>query len=100
MKWYEEKLGFKFMFDNGDDPMICAGVARQGLEIHLQFQYPDDMLSTDIRFAVRNIDLLFQEYIKSGIVKPDAMRRNTDWGTHEFGLFDLSGNRILFYEDV
>jgi hypothetical protein len=28
------------------------------------------------------------------------MRLKTPWGTNEFGLFDLSRNRLTFLEDV
>ncbi|MEQ9231961.1 MAG: hypothetical protein RIF46_14860, partial [Cyclobacteriaceae bacterium] len=98
--WYEEKLGFKKVFDSGDEPLNYAGVTRQGLFLHMQYQFPKDMWSSDLRIEVRNIQPLFQEYLNRGLVKEEAMKLNTAWGTNEFGLFDPSGNRIHFYEDI
>ncbi len=103
VEWYEIKLGFKNVFDSTRyeaGPMNYAVVGRQELFLHLQFQFPKDMTATDVRIQVANIDPLFSEYLNSGIITPDRMRRKTAWGTDEFGLFDLSGNRITFFEDL
>jgi uncharacterized glyoxalase superfamily protein PhnB len=101
--WYEEKLGFKNVYDSSkyqEGPLDYAVLRRQNLIIHLQFQFQDDMTSTDVKIEVQNIDPLFDEYVTAGIVKPDAMIRKTPWNTFEFGLFDASGNRITFIEDI
>jgi len=29
-------------------------------------------------------------------VLPDKLRRNTPWGTDEFGCYDLNGNGVFF----
>lgn len=102
-KWYEEKLGFKNIFDStnyAEGPVNYVVLRRQQLHLHLQFQFPKDMTSTDVRIEVRNIQPLFQEYLKSGVIEPAAMRLKTAWGTNEFGLYDPSGNRITFLEDL
>lgn len=101
--WYETNLGFNNVFDSTKyeaGPMSYAVVGRQELYLHLQFQYPADMTSTDVRIQVMNLEPLFKEYLEKGIVTPDRMKRKTTWGTNEFGLFDLSGNRITFFEDL
>ncbi len=100
VSWYEMKLGFQLEFDSGDEPLNYAGLGRQGLHLHLQHQFPEDMWSSDLRIQVENITPLFEELLERGVVKENAMRRKTAWGTNEFGLFDLSGNRIHFYEDL
>ncbi|MDH3651329.1 MAG: glyoxalase superfamily protein [Saprospiraceae bacterium] len=103
VRWYEEKLGFRNTFDSSnyqEGKIDYAVVGRQGLYLHLQFQYPQDMTSTDVRIQVKNIDPIFQAYLSKGVVIPEVMKRETVWGTNEFGLFDPSGNRITFFEDL
>ena len=103
VKWYENKLGFKNVYDSSayqDGPIDYAVVGRHDLFLHLQFQYPKDMTSTDIRFQVQNIEPLFEEFVSNGLLAPDKINRKTAWNTSEFGLFDLSGNRITFFEDL
>lgn len=103
IKWYEEQLGFKNVFDSthySDGPADYAVLRRQDLILHLQYQFPKDMTSTDVRIEVKNINPLFEEYVSQGVVKQEAMRLTTPWRTNEFGLFDLSGNRITFLEDI
>ncbi|MCB1042271.1 MAG: VOC family protein [Acidobacteria bacterium] len=100
VSWYCDKLGFRMLFNSGDTPLNYAGIANAGLELHLQFQFPKDMTSTDLRIQVRQITDMFETCLQNGLVKPEALRRNTPWGTHEFGFFDPSGNRIHFYQDV
>ena len=98
--WYEEQLGFKKNFDSGDEPLNYAGVSRQGVYLHMQYQFPKDMWASDLRIQVKNIQPLFDEYLKKGLLKENALRLSTLWGTNEFGLFDPSGNRIHFYEEI
>ena len=101
--WYEEKLGFKNVYDSSaysDGPIDYAVVGRQNLFLHLQYQFPKDMTCTDIRFQVRNIESLFEAYVTKGLLTPDRLNKKTAWHTSEFGLFDPSGNRITFFEDL
>ncbi|MCB0634242.1 MAG: VOC family protein [Saprospiraceae bacterium] len=103
IRWYEEKLGFENVFDStryAAGPVNYAVLGRQKLYLHLQFQYPQDMTSTDVRIEVKNIQPLFREYLKNGVIEASAMRPKTAWGTNEFGLFDPSGNRLTFLEDL
>lgn len=102
IEWYEQKLGFKNVYDStaySDNPVDYAVLGRQDLYLHLQFQFPQDMTSTDIRFQVKNIQPIFQEYLAKDLFKEDALWE-TAWGTREFGFFDLSGNRLTFFEDL
>jgi catechol 2,3-dioxygenase-like lactoylglutathione lyase family enzyme len=103
ISWYEGKLGFKNVFDStdySDGPVDYAVLRRQQLILHLQYQFPKDMTSTDVRIEVKHIQPLFREYLAKEVVKAEAMRLKTPWGTNEFGLFDPSGNRLTFLEDV
>ena len=103
IEWYENKLGFKNVYDStdySDGPVDYAVLRRQNLVIHLQFQFPKDMTSTDVKIEVKNIDSLIEEYIVKGLIKAEKVNRKTPWNTDEFGLFDPSGNRITFLEDL
>ncbi len=51
-----------------------------------------------IRIRVQNIDLLYQEYKKIGVVATTAGLEPKPWGTKEFGLYDPSGAALVFYE--
>ena len=100
--WYEQKLGFRDVYNSSaykQGPVDYAVVGRQDLYLHLQFQYPEDMTSTDVRIQVTNIPPLFEEFVSKGIIAPDRLR-STSWNTREFGLHDPSGNRITFFEDI
>ncbi len=98
--WYESKLGFKNVYDSSnyqEGTIDYAVVGRQNLFLHLQFQYPEDMTSTDIKFQVQNIEPLFEEYVSKGVLTSDKINRKTAWNTSEFVLFDPNGNRITFF---
>lgn len=104
--WHTEKLGFREFFSNTDpkhNRVDYAVLGRQGLYLHLQFQWPDDMAQMNgsaTRIQVENIGPLFKEFVERGSIAPDAFRENTPWGTNEFGLYDPNQNAIFFYEDV
>ncbi len=101
--WYKEKLGFTNVYDSTryqDGPMDYAVVGRQGLYLHLQFQFPQDMISTDVKFEVKNIEPLIEEFVGKGILTVEKVHKKTPWNTTEFGIKDPSGNRITFLEDL
>ena len=103
IKWYEEKLGFKNVYDSSayqEGKIDYAVIGRQNLFLHLQFQFPDDMTSTDVRFQVINIESLFNEYTAKKFLNSKTVLRKTPWNTNEFILFDPSGNRLTFLEDL
>ena len=103
IEWYESMLGFKNVYDSSayqEGKIDYAVLGRQNLFVHLQYQFPKDMTSTDVRIQVKNIDPIFEEYVNTGVIPKDRMRRSTGWHTDEFGLFDPSGNRITFFEDL
>jgi uncharacterized glyoxalase superfamily protein PhnB len=103
IEWYANKLGFKNVYDSTayqDGPIDYAVLRRQDLLIHLQFQFPKDMTSTDVKIEVENIDLLIEGFIKKGLITEEKVTRKTPWNTDEFGLYDPSGNRITFLEDL
>lgn len=98
--WYAEKVGFQYIF--GDE--MYAGIKRDDLEIHRQWHADteDDPLNggSVVKIFLEGIDSLFDEMVERGTLGKDQLRKNTPWGTHEFGFFDLNNNAIFFVEDA
>ncbi|MBC8024575.1 MAG: hypothetical protein H7Y89_01160 [Steroidobacteraceae bacterium] len=82
--------------------------ARDELELHLQwadasqFSYPTDRGA--FRFVVDDVDALFLQWSKSGVVNPATSQGspgskpgNTPWGTREFQLRDPAHDTLQFY---
>jgi len=100
VEWYEHYTGFKSKFH--DD--MYAVLYREPYHIHLQWHAdtPEDPLlgGSVIRIKVDAIDLWFEEFIKRKTIKEEKLRRNTPWGTHEFGFYDLNMNGIFIVEGL
>lgn len=98
--WYAEKTGFAAL---NDEQVGYAILQRDGLEFHLQEHAAtedDPVLAGVMRIELQGILSLFEEFVQRGTVTADKLRRNTDWGTHEFGFYDPNGNAVFFFEDV
>lgn len=100
IRWYEEYTGFVTRFtDEG-----YVGLYRDGMELHLQWHAgtEDDPLigGSVVKFFITNIDEVFKEFTERGTVKEHQLKRNTAWGTHEFGFYDLNKNAIFFVEEL
>lgn len=98
--WYEEKTGYKAVFY--DD--MYGVLKRDKSYIHLQWHADtvDDPLlgGSVIKIFVHDIEPFFQEFVERGTIKPEKLRRNTPWGTHEFGFYDLNKNAIFIVQDI
>ncbi len=97
--WYEEKTGFR----NVSKQEGYAIMQRENLEFHLQFHHgteDDPVLAGGMRIWVQGILPLFEEFVRRGTVSSDKLRMRTDWGTNEFGFYDLNMNAIIVMEDV
>jgi len=100
LKWYKEKAGFSqtFVADG------YAGLARENIHIHLQWHAdtPEDPLlgGSVVKVFVDGVEALFNELANSGTVSQDALKRNTPWGTNEFGFYDENKNAVFFVEIV
>ncbi|WP_420386389.1 glyoxalase/bleomycin resistance/extradiol dioxygenase family protein [Roseivirga sp.] len=100
LEWYEKYTGFVRAF--GDD--MYAGMVRDQLCIHLQWHAdtPDDPLlgGSVIKIFVHDIMPWLNEFVERGTIKPEKLRKNTPWGTHEFGFYDLNKNAIFIVQDA
>jgi uncharacterized glyoxalase superfamily protein PhnB len=95
LRFYVEQLGFEVDFRYEEDPNNYAGVRRDGVCLHMQWQHEDHFKAGTagrlrVRIIVDNPDALFEEYRDKGVVDERAQVRSTAWGTREFG-FSRSG---------
>jgi hypothetical protein len=65
-------------------------------------RYRKDPMSSDstIKVSVEDIQLYFDEFLKRGTITKEKLRRNTPWGTHEFGFYDLNRSAIFAVQDM
>lgn len=115
--FYRDKLGFGARHQNGD---AMAIVERDGTEIILTraddeswrgranfLQRPvasgaESFLSgtASCRIRVEGVDGLYAEYDAQGIVHRNGMLRDQPWGVRDFGIGDLDGNALVFFEPI
>lgn len=106
---FYEKLGFVEVFrDQADSPRYAA-VARDGLELQLQWQDPshwDHVLDRPVyRFYVSDVERAYAEFLRTGAIPasgsgPWCRPGDTPWGTREFHVRDPDGNGLQFYRAV
>jgi uncharacterized glyoxalase superfamily protein PhnB len=108
--FYTERLGFTFAFgDRVGAPLLdgrgapgYAGVRRDGVELHLQWQDEEEFSRgavgpAMVRVHVAELDALFDEYAGVGVFHELTRVRETAWGTREFTLRDPDGNALSFF---
>ena len=98
--WYQVMVGFRLV---AKDHMYAI-LSKGPLTIHLQWHADteDDPLlgGSVVRIFVKNIEPIYNEFVKKGTVEQGKLRMNTPWGTHEFGFYDLNQNAIFGVEDA
>jgi catechol 2,3-dioxygenase-like lactoylglutathione lyase family enzyme len=99
------KLGFAVEFTDTPDAPRYAGIARDGVELHLQWQDASHWANTldrpMYRFVVSALDTLYAEFLAAGALpasnpSPYAAPADTPWGTREFHFYDPDGNGLQF----
>lgn len=97
-EWYRDRVGFETAWNDS----MYAVLRRGDVWLHLQWHADtdDDPLlgGSVIRIMVENIDDALDEFVGRRTVTRDKLRRDTPWGTHEFGFFDLNRNGIFVVE--
>ncbi|MFY0592110.1 glyoxalase/bleomycin resistance/extradiol dioxygenase family protein [Roseivirga sp.] len=97
--WHKKHTGFEY--STGDK--MYAVLKRDNQFIHLQWHADnaDDPLlgGSVIKIFVHDIDPFVAEFVERGTIKPEKYQRDTPWGTHEFGFYDLNGNAIFIVQD-
>jgi catechol 2,3-dioxygenase-like lactoylglutathione lyase family enzyme len=105
---YFQRLGFELLFTDEETAPKYAGLVRDGIELHLQWndagQWVDGLDRPIHRFLVDDVDGLFAEFTAAGAthdrsarVSPWAMPSDTPWGTREFHLRDPADNGLQFF---
>ena len=97
--FYTRELRFEVAFRDGATPTNYAGLKRDGIVLHMQFQYEHEMGTTRLRFRVSDPDALLAEF-KGRKVAIQTEIRDTTWGTREFALYDPDRNALTFYRDL
>jgi catechol 2,3-dioxygenase-like lactoylglutathione lyase family enzyme len=104
VSFYEQQLGFTKVFDDAAQPDAAfdyAGLARGGLCLHLQTMAPDENPTMPlIRIQVENIESLYDEYRAKGVISPGGALEAKPWGSKDFGVYDVNGAALVFYEDL
>ncbi len=100
IQFYVERLGFTLAFRHGEAPIEYIGLRRDGVELHMQFQYEHEMGTIRLRFAVDDPDALYEEYSGKEVFYEGTRLQNTPWGTREFALYDLDRNALTFYRQL
>ena len=103
--FYVDRLGFTLKFRDGSVPTNYVGFLRDGVELHMQFQYPHEMGTLRLRILVQDPDALYEEYRGKDAVWKDVFcdktrLADTPWGTREFALYDPDRNALTFYRHV
>jgi len=104
-----EELGFTTSFLDDQHNPRYAGLTRNDVEIHLQWnELPSTERGVDrpvYRFLVRDVDALYREFndrangvIATAQTTPWWTPADTPWGTREFHVRDPSGNGLQFYQ--
>ena len=97
--YYCRVLGFQKLFayrtDTSKPDPGYLGVARNGVELHLQSFKPERAGMTDAFLWVTDVDLLYGEISARGAI---VLLPPTDqtWGTRETGIRDPDGNVLVF----
>lgn len=97
VKFFTEKLGFTF-HSEWDGYLIFS---RDGIMLH--FWKTDDASipkNTGCYINVTEVDLLFAEYEKQGVIHPEGKLTDMPWQMRQFSILDNNGNIIHFGEDI
>ena len=115
--FYRDKLGFRPRYQNGD---AMAIVERDGTDIILT-RADDESWRTranflqrpvasgaesflpgtgSCRIRVEGVDELYAAYKAQGLIHSNGTLRDQPWGVRDFGIGDLDGNALAFFEPL
>jgi catechol 2,3-dioxygenase-like lactoylglutathione lyase family enzyme len=93
--FYTTKLGFTCPYQAGGLAIL------QRDDIYLHFTGCDEQHLVDwssCRVEVEGVDALYEICASHNLIHPNARLEDTDYGTREFGMLDLHGVLISFFE--
>lgn len=103
---FYRKLGFELEFQDHPTQPRYAGILRDGVTLHLQWQDPAHWANSldrpMYRFPVSDLDALYAEFQAAGALpassqSPYRAPADTPWGTREFHLHDPDRNSLQFF---
>ena len=97
VEFYEKKLGFSKLHQEDGFAIMFRD------EVYLNFTGTTDKYlpeNTACRIRATDVESLWNEFQPKGVTHPNAPLETTDYGTKEFGVIDVSGNLITFFELV
>jgi len=105
LRFYVERLGFEVDFRHVEDPDNYAGVRRDDVHLHMQWQHEEHFKKGTagrlrVRLIVDDPDALFEEFRGKGVLDEGTRVGDTPWGTREFGFRDPDGNGLIFCRDL
>lgn len=100
VRFYVDRLGFTLAFGVPTNEGNYVGLRRDGVVLHMQFQYEDEMGTTRLRILVDDPDALYAEYQDKDVFYEGTRLQDTPWGTREFALYDLDRNSLTFCRDL
>ena len=105
LRFYVERLGFEVEFRYAENPDNYAGVRRDDVHLHMQWQHEEHFKNGTarrlrVRLIVNDPDALFEEFRGKGLLDEETHVRDTRWGTREFGFRDPDGSALIFYRDL
>ena len=89
VRFYVDRLGFTLAFGDPSIPVNYVGLRRDGVELHMQFQYEHEMKPTRLRFVVDDPDALYEEYKAKDVLDDGTQLKDTSWGTRELRALRL-----------
>lgn len=98
--WYHQQAGFECRFSDKMYAVLYRGKTFIHLQWHADTSNDPLLGGSVIRIVVDEIETIFEEFVQRNTVSKEKLVRNTPWGTHEFGFFDLNKNGIFIAEEL
>ena len=97
IEFYTKKLGFDLIFRTEGR----LGLAKQGIGIHMWHCSDANIPKNSSCFViVSNIDALYEEYEKQGVIHPNGKLEVKPWNMKQFAILDNDGNLLEIAEYI
>ncbi|MCI0550315.1 MAG: VOC family protein [Anaerolineae bacterium] len=95
VNFYTTMLGFTCPYQDSG----FAILQRDSVYLHFTGCSEQHLVDwSSCRVAVDGVDALYEQCSSQGIVHPNSKLEDTDYGTREFGIVDIHGVLITFFE--
>ena len=96
--FYEKKLGFQVVFQDGGTYAILR---KDHILLHFWLcDLPIVVENSGCYIRVSRIEVLYEEYRARNIIHPNAKLETKPWGMKQFAILDEDGNLITFGEPL